>query len=240
LKFLRSKCEEASDSLHCKAWFKTDFDNNNFTDLLVVGNWDNHAVFCILDSGNNHFAINRLTRKVFQNCTFPVLKTIGTDNVILYYSLDEPKADNLEVDTLVYKFGDFVEYNSSAKNYTIQKIEFAAKGCLSECSQFKLIVDSNKNAEYNAIRFNKKYGEFKGVVDKPHYMELIQLLNYINFPSLKNIYQVDWKDDQSGVLKITYDNGKVKMIYDDGLHGTFGLERVYKILFGLRDNQEWH
>lgn len=236
LRFLQSKCEEVSDSLHCKAWFKTDFDNNNFTDLLVVGSWDNHAVFCILDSGNNRFAISRLTRKIFQNCTFPLLKTIGTDNVILYYSLN----DNLKVDTLIYRFGDFVEYNSSAQDYRIQKIEFAANGCLGECPQFKFIIDSNRNAEYKAINYNKKFGEFKGVINETNYIELIQLLNYIDFPSLENIYQVDWKDDQSGVLKITYDNGKVKMIYDDGLHGTFGLERVYKILFEFRENQEWH
>jgi hypothetical protein len=240
LQFLRSKCDEAGDSLHCNAWFKTDFDNNNFTDLLVIGTWDNHAVFCILDSGNNRFAINRLTRKIFQNCTFPVLKTIGTDNVILYYSFDESKGDSLKVDTLIYRFGDFVEYHSSAKDYQIQEIEFTANGCLGECPQFKLIIQANRNAEYSAIKFNKRYGEFKSVIDEKDYAQLIDLLNYINFSSLENIYRVSWKDDQSAVLKITYDDGKVKMIYDDGLHGTFGLERVYKILFAFRNNQEWH
>lgn len=240
LKFLHSKCAEVSDSLNCKAWFKTDFDNNNYTDLIVVGGWDNHAVVCVLDSGDNRFAINRLTRKIFQNCTLPVFKKIGAENLILYYSVNEPKSDSLELDTLIYKFSDFVEYNPSSKNYNIQKIEFAANGCLGECPQFKLIIDSNKNAEYTAINYNKKYGVFKGVIDETSHTELIQLLNYIDFPSLKNIYQVEWKDDQGAVLKITYDNGKVKMIYDDGMHGTFGLERVYKILFGFRDSQEWH
>src|SRR4051794_39219191 len=79
LKFSDTNCKRLSDSLHCTAWFKADFDNNGNNDLVVVGGWDNHAVFCILDSGNNRYAVNRLTRKIFQNCTFPLLQKIGND-----------------------------------------------------------------------------------------------------------------------------------------------------------------
>src|SRR4051812_31502518 len=59
LKFLDDNCKRAGDSLHCSPWFKADLDNNCYTDLVVVGGWDNHAIFCILDSGDNKYAINR-------------------------------------------------------------------------------------------------------------------------------------------------------------------------------------
>jgi hypothetical protein len=235
--FLNNNCKTVSDSLHCSPWFKADFDNNGYTDLMVTGGWDNHAVFCILDSGNNHYSIDRLTRKIFQNCTFPVLKKIGKDNLLLYYSVNEEGC--ITIDTLIYKFGDFVNYHSSSKNNNIKKIEFVTHECFGECPQFKLIIDSNRNAQYEAIKYNKTYGDFEGMINEDNFDQLIQLLNYIDFTNLKNKYSVSWNDDQNCTLTITYDNGKIKTIDDDGMHGTFGLERVYQILFGWRDNQQW-
>ena len=41
------------------------------------------------------------------------------------------------------------------------------------------------------------------------------------------------------VRTVTYDNGKVKSIRDYGLLGTYGLDRVYQLLFELRENQKW-
>ena len=239
LNFSDNACKHISDSLHCTPWFKADFDNNGYTDLVVVGGWDNHAIFCILDSGNNRYAINRLTRKIFQSCTFPLLKKISDNNLLLYYSLNKPKAANIKVDTLIYKFGDFVDYHRYSKDNNIEKIEFTAHECFGQCPQFKLIIDSNRSATYNAVKYNKQAGEFEGTIDENNFTQLIQLLNYIDFPNLKNNYAVNWKDDQNCTLKITYDKGKIKTIYDDGMHGSFGLERVYQILFGLRDNQQW-
>jgi hypothetical protein len=87
--------------------------------------------------------------------------------------------------------------------------------------------------------FNKKKGKFKGKILQANYDELIGLLNYLDFPSLKDSYAVNWTDDQTSVLKITYNNGKVKEIKDYGLIGTLGLSRVYSILFDLRENQQW-
>jgi hypothetical protein len=129
LNFSDNACKHISDSLHCTPWFKADFDNNGYTDLVVVGGWDDHAIFCILDSGDNRYAVNRLTRKIFQNCTFPLLKKTSDNNLLLYYSLNEVNRGSIKVDTLIYKFGDFVDYHSSWKNNNIGKIEFATHEC---------------------------------------------------------------------------------------------------------------
>src|ERR1035437_9123138 len=64
--------QHLADSLKIKAWTKDDFDGNGYTDLLIVGNWySNHSIICILDSGENKFFIKRITRRSFQDCTFP-------------------------------------------------------------------------------------------------------------------------------------------------------------------------
>jgi len=67
----------------------------------------------------------------------------------------------------------------------------------------------------------------------------VNLLNYIDFETLQDNYAVNWTDDQTAKLKVTYDNGKVKSIRDYGLLGTYGLDRVYQLLFELRENQKW-
>ena len=57
--------------------------------------------------------------------------------------------------------------------------------------------------------------------------------------NVKEKYAVNWSDDQTSILTITYDGGKTKTIKDYGLVGTFGLNRVYDLIFKLRDNQQW-
>ena len=65
------------------------------------------------------------------------------------------------------------------------------------------------------------------------------MLNYIYFETLQDNFAVTWTDDQTATLKITYDSGKVKSISDYGLIGTYGLDRVYQLLYELRENQKW-
>lgn len=238
LQFSDARCKCLSDSLQCKPWTKADFDGNGFTDLLVTGNWDDHAVFCILDLGYNKFVVNRLTRKIFQRCTFPVVKRIDSTNIILYYSFDET-GTTVIADTLIYKFGDFVEYNPRPKYYNIERISFSTTECFGMCPQFSIDIDSSRTSTYDAIKYNKKSGKFTATIDESIFQKLFSFLNYINFPQLKNNYSVNWTDDQSCTLTVTYNNGQVKTIHDYGLLGTFGLNRLYQKLFGLRDNQDW-
>jgi len=82
-------------------------------------------------------------------------------------------------------------------------------------------------------------GIFTAAIDSAKYQELIELLNYVDFENLTTNYAVSWTDDQSCTLRITYDGGKTKIINDYGLIGTFGLDKVYQLLFSLRETQKW-
>jgi hypothetical protein len=101
-------------------------------------------------------------------------------------------------------------------------------------------------ATYDAKMFNRPdnkskavSGKFSTQINEKEFTEIIDLLNYIAFPNLKNEYAVSWTDDQSCTLKITYDNGATKKIDDYGMIGTYGLNRVYEMLYELRFNQKW-
>jgi hypothetical protein len=245
LKFTDKDCQKLYDSLKLEPFTKADFDNNGYTDLLVIGHWSNPAIICILDSGQNKFSIKRLTKGLFQGCSFPKILTNENETYIDYYYFKEPDWRNNEFKgtikskRLIYKFGDFVEYNSSKTKYDIQKIEYKTTMCFGTCPEFELTINSDRKAKYNALQYNKPDGKFNGIIDQKKYDELVELLNYIDFPNLKESYSVSWTDDQTCSLKITYDNGKTKIINDYGLIGTFGLDRTYDMLFNLRKNQTW-
>lgn len=234
LKFQEPECRKLVDDLQIKPWTKADFDNNGYTDLLFIGNNYRHSVIVLMSEGGNKFIVRTLTKKIFQECAFPLVESRGGEKIIKYYS--EREANK----TLIYKYGDFVELNESPKKYKIEKIEYETSGCFGACPIFKLAVSSaDRAASYEAIRFNPEEGKFKGTIRQADFEELANLLNYIDFPNLKDNYSVGWTDDQTGISTVTYDGGKVKKIVDYGKLGTFGLSRAHEILFNLRGSAKW-
>ncbi len=256
LEFKNQECNDLLAIFKLKPWSKADFDNNGYTDLLVIGNNYGHSAIVILDTGKNNFVVKNLTRSHFQDCTFPVVQNIEGQTLIVnntprrfledYPDFESFKNANTTAQKigsifLIYKFGDFVELSNAANTYNIEKIEYKTSGCYGTCPSFELSIDSNRNGIYKPVAFNKKKkGTFKGSIKNLEFNELVGLLTYIDFPKLKDDYSVSWTDDQRSFLKITYDGGKVKTVSDYGLIGTFGLSRVYEILFDLRENQTWN
>lgn len=245
LKYNDQKCQKLADSLNVKPWTKADFDNNGFTDLLVIGSGADHPLLCVLDKEGS-YEIIPLRHNAFQKCEFPVVE----NNKIKYYFEGDPKdgkenePERLEQVTLVYNSGDFVEENANPTKKDIEKIEFSTSGCFGTCPIFDLTIHSDRSAEWFAKRFNKidnreVKGDFNSTITKNKFEEIINLLNYIDFVNLKDDYSVGWTDDQTATLKVTYNNGKIKTIKDYGLKGTRGLEKLYQLLYKIRENQEW-
>lgn len=244
-------CKRIADSLGVtKSFYKADFDNNGFTDLLVIGEYYGFQVFVVMNYGHDSLKLNRLTRRSFQECVFP---KIINDTIIRYYYTSEPNSQakdhtkSLQFSDLVFKYGDFIEYNSQPKNYTIEKIEYQTTMCFGTCPQFFISIDKDKSSTFKAEAYNQKTrkskeikGTFKTTLKDNSFEEIMGLLNYTDFPNLEGDYAVDWTDDQTCSLTVTYDNGQVKTIRDYGLIGTYGLDRLYQLLSELRFNQDWN
>lgn len=248
-----------------ESFYKTDFDNNGYTDLLVLGD----AYHCIgsgnqscsydpiviLNFGNKKYHIFTIS-KGFQEYFTPKIEIINGKNIL---TIHKPIVKSWEkktfeespfVQNLEYKFGEFIEYNSNDKNYIpIKKIEVSTDGCFGVCPVFQLSISKDRKAIFIAEHFNFSQdweslsndfeGKFHTVIDQKNYDDLINTLQYIDFPNLNNNYSVDWTDDQTVTLTITYADNKVKKIQDYGAIGTYGLKSVYKKLFDLRKNQYW-
>jgi len=118
--------------------------------------------------------------------------------------------------------------------------------CFGTCPKFYISILKDKSSVFKAEKFNlesEEAKEIKGIFNTTlsdnSFSEIISLLDYIDFPSLNDKYAVGWTDDQTCILTITYNNGQVKTISDYGLIGTFGLDRLYELMFNLRFNQNW-
>ena len=245
--FDNKKCQKYCESLKPKSYSKADFDNNGQTDLLVVGKWNGgHSVLCILNLEKNKYEIIQITRRSFEDCTFPIVD----NNKINYYHetyrnrYNKNDSIKLERKVLLYQFGDFIEENINPTKHNIEKIEYRTSQCFGACPAFSLEINADKTASWSAARFNRidkkeLEGTFNTTISQDKFDDLVNLLNYIDFEKLKDKYAVNWTDDQTCYLKITYDNGKTKSIQDYGLLGTYGLDRIYQLLFELRENQKW-
>lgn len=221
-------------------FFKLDLDNNGLTDLVINGKY----LFAITDNGNGHYETHFIDRGAFMNCRY-TLKNIIYKNktpLLVIKKVNEfnfEEDSNIKMDTLVFKFNDFYEYNPTSDNLKVEEINFSTSGCFGTCPIFQLNIKADRTAKYDAQRFNSDTGKFKTIIDTASYSNLLQAINYIELTSLKDNYEVNWTDDQTATLEIKFNNGQTKKISDYGMIGTFGLEGLYNQLFDLRKTQKW-
>ena len=220
----------------------------------------NSSVSLILDFGN-HYTVTSVKPTYF-DFAIPLVMTIeGKDylKVITEETEDDLYSDQYKLVSKIldYQFDGLVEYHPNPSHHSIQKIEFTTDMCYGTCPVFTLKLNKSGSSAFIAENYNffkrddpdfekkshkafkKGEGTFKTEIKKADFLNLEILLNYLNFTELKEHYAVHWTDSQTATLIITYDNGKIKKVEDYGLSGTYGLKRLYNLLFDMRFNQDW-
>jgi predicted small secreted protein len=234
--------------LGIKTWEKADFNDDCRTDLLVTVMWNvNHTLtlFVLIDNGNDTYKIINLVKTSLYGYQMAKPTIIKQKQLLVYCSKDyvynQSGRDKgiCRLDTLIYKYGNFVEFNPKPDTNNISSIYLETGGCLGNCPAFSLAVSINGAATYNAIAFNPRKGIFKECIDAKRLSEIFKLANYLKINQLKDKYRVGWTDDQTIKLKIKFKNGCVKNITDYGARGTFGLYYLYDLLFKLRLSETW-
>ena len=235
--------QRIADSLGAKLWLRADFDNNGKSDLLayISTGGQNHLI-AIVDEGAS-FSAHFISKWPFADIYFPVVKKVDNSTFLVLYKTcafcHGTNENSVTADTLVYKYGNFVERTANPGNCKIEKIEFSTGACEGTCPVYTITIQPSHKAYYNAISYNDTTGQFSGIIDSLHYNKLVRILDYINFPKLRDNYTVLWKDAPQCTLLITYDGDKTKKIQDYGEVGTQGLSVIYGILSDLRKNQVW-
>jgi hypothetical protein len=246
-------------------YYKTDFDNNNYTDLLVIGGWERsyvgrndsgeeygYSYYVIMNYGKNK-------AKVIPMCNdhtsfiIPEVKHSMKETYLVIHSPDSINEDKPVIadkisTKLVYKSYGFCEFNQNPIDDQIEKIDFATTACFGRCPVFQITINRNQSAIFIAryynfsneeSNFNEEEGFFRGIINDADYKQLMTLVNYIDFKRLSNNYAVTWTDDTEGVIRITYKDGQVKEISDYGMAGSHSLQTLYRALSDFRFSQKW-
>ncbi|WP_143106345.1 DUF6438 domain-containing protein [Pustulibacterium marinum] len=242
-----------------KSYYKADFDYNGYTDLLVIGDNKDCLSFkpcsfnsmVIMNFGNDSLKYVNIVKDM-RTSIVPIIEKRKDETILVINTPDQiswrnEKFKDGSVDNLIYRNGNFIEYNSKVVQHNIERIEYSTGPCFGPCPIFSLSLTNNGKSEFLPEAFNfddESYdenteGKFMCNLEEKKWNELTDLINYLDFTNLEKYYAVNWTDAQSCTLKITYDNGKIKEIRDYGRRGTYGLKQLYHQLFELRFNQNW-
>jgi len=242
------KCEANVDTAALHTWIKLDVNKDGLTDLLINGIvGDARVPLLIMDNADGHFkflSINN-TNSIYQtNCVYVTVLNTEDQPLILFHSNYSPSNDaprerkrSLYVDTLIYKFGNLIEYNSKPEYAAIEwvKLQNEARGQI----LFTMSFDKVGRSNCRKIKDNLQEGKFKGTIKPDAIQEILSLLDYIDVGKMKNAYSADWTDGISMTLTVRFSDGTVKKIKDYGSIGTFGLRGLYALIHKLTDSQEW-
>lgn len=102
-----------------------------------------------------------------------------------------------------------------------------------------MTIVNDGTANYEAIRFNKKQGQFKASIQKIQLDSLNDLITKADFFNLNNEYSINVTDHPTYTLAIALKNGQTKKIVDYGPSGPKELRLVYKKIFSLRESEDW-
>lgn len=138
---------------------------------------------------------------------------------------------------------------SSSKYSTI---EYDAGACFGSCPIFKITINPDRTAVFDAAHFNFSKGFSKGEFDKPRegifkgtikqedYNKLVTLLDNLDVKNLDEKYgNRNVTDMPTSYLRINFADGTSKQVEDYGKKGTEKLVEIYQFFEALRYNQQW-
>jgi hypothetical protein len=237
-------CKNLSSNQNLRKWSKADFNNDGQTDLFlnIYQPAERPMILVVIAICSDNYRIINLNQ-LRSACEFGYTERRGeiASIILKRTALTKQKKDSSITDTLQYLnlIDNFINIKKSHPKYSIENIEFSTDHCFGVCPVFSFTIDSKGAADYEAIEFNAQQGKFKANLSSAIKDSLFQLLNDIDFPNLKDNYAVSWTDQQTAILKITYNNGEIKTINDYGMKESFSLAGLYSFLLNLRNTEQW-
>ena len=148
----------------------------------------------------------------------------------------------------LFAFTFLLNCSSTKTVVNYDRIEYEAGACFGFCPIYKMTINSDRTAIFEAERFNfsqdrtseEEEGTFKGTINEDEYKQLISMLNSLKSKDLKDYYgNKNVSDLPTSYLTLKFQDGTNKKIEDYGKHGTPDLEKVYQFFEDLKTNQTW-
>lgn len=217
------------------SFIKVDIDHNGITDLLVKTD----SCYLILDTGNAGYDMRRIFAREMEYFDFVQIINVKDQPLLIMkswrYEYDEDDKITALYDTLIYKFGHFIEYNPHPPSIDVDTIVFSI-GENYPYLRWQIVIDSKGWATVHANYYDYI---FAGLIDSTTFNIIIQTINYIDIPTLleKEAKKGDMGPSRQSTatstyeLEIKYSSGRHENIHDFGGLGTYGLRNLYRQLF---------
>ena len=215
---------------------KGDFDNNGYTDLFVAGKYEYGRMYSYAFMNYSNDSINFF--RLDESGTDLIPKVIRKNNQDLLV-IKRGSRFNFSIDTLIYKYDNLINYNSYPKKYKIEKITFNG---FDNRGEYKVVINQNLKTSFKlskGINDTLYYYKADRKLLLEEYNELIDLLNYMDFPSLKEEYFERSSSHTMCDLTINYNNNKIKHIFDHGMENHFSLKALYSKLEDLKNTVQF-
>lgn len=230
------------------SWMKADFDGNGRTDLLVYGHvkGGSRAAYCFMDQGKAGIKSVLIDGDYGPLCYLLHVARVGGRAVIqraqqsgVWSAAANTVVLQCQMDTLVFAQTRFIPYNAHPGRPDFQKLVFSTTRCYGRCPVFKVEIDRNRLARYEAIEFPSKTGVLKTTIDPKSHQDLWALLGYINFMQIPGNQHHLNIDLSTYTLTVTDAAGHTKTIQDSDLTRNPGLHQIFDLLLRLPDTQSW-
>jgi len=138
-KFFKNTSEKDSTKYGKNKFFKIDIDKNDLTDLIVNAKY----FFAVLDLGNGKYDCQIFDKGTFNLDKYTLLDILNLkkETLLLVKPYNKYKTKTNEesqiIDTLVYKFGGFCEYNKKPTIKKITEVKFTTTSCYGNCPVLK-------------------------------------------------------------------------------------------------------
>ena len=229
-----------ADSLGTRDWWKTDLDQNGETDLLIFRREGaTELTFALASHGTYRVVSPTYASEI--GLIYPVVKRLHERNAIfLYHQIqlgydDEAKRflySPLLCDTLVYAQGHVLNYVAQPRRHRLEQVIVENDGrCEGDCPTMRVVIDA-QHLVGTAEREDNEKGKrkhYRGMLPAARIKEVLDILNYANFPAFDSTYQARMYDLTTTTLTVVYDGGKRKVVRDYGSSGTCTLAVLYEL-----------
>jgi hypothetical protein len=222
-----------------KNWEKTDLNNDGKTDLLFIADYYQIDTYAIIDNGFFDYSTYLLSTNTYEPCQLFKPIKVKNENFLKIYTAKTKSVSLTEfekttiIDTLTFKYDQFVEVNKNPADYSIKLIEYNS-------ALFSIKIKSDGTTYYNGHREAAVEETRKIKISSKKFRKLENLFNYIRVKELKNEYEIAELHGTNAYLKITFEDNFIKEIKDYGSIGTYGLRGIYENLENIVKNEIWN
>ena len=217
-----------------KGWDRLDMNGDGYSDIIVNG-YDKAGEsgnILVLFKSDSTFEKVQLPKSINHSGAYYKGSSISGVPVLLVL-VAYIYNDSTSSDTLVYKFGNFIEYNASPKMKDIQVLHYYTEPRMMGDNYTAYINFKTSQLSASHRIWSQTVGSAK--IEDSTIVSIRNILEYIDFRKIQSNYDCGITDQSTATLSITYNNGKTVLTSDYGQWGTYALQVIYDLL----ENQNW-